>query len=176
MNFFSPPSSIKQIPSITTHIHDLQQPPSIITYPSSTGINSQLKSLVCRCLNPTNQHEHNCPVITMPKLQLNTNLTSESMYSPPNDRAIAHRTSFPPRAYLNDTMTISAALSPFPNSNLTKTPVGSSANVTTIVSQHSPFLNNNPMGPIGNTPSFNIDNNFQRDSFMFPQEISNQSK
>jgi hypothetical protein len=71
---------------------------------------------------------------------------------------------------------LTAALLPLPNSNLTKTPVGSSANVTTIVSQHSPFLNNNPMGPTGNTSSFNIDNNFQRDTFMFPQDISNQSK
>ncbi|CAF1403895.1 unnamed protein product [Adineta steineri] len=169
-------SQIKQMASGTMHIHDLRQSP-----PMSTG--QSRGYVICHCSHPGN-HEHNCPAITPNKQQSNTNLPSDIMYIPSNNRPIAPRTSFIPQPHSNDTILTPSPKEPiptttlfhFPNPNVMKAS-NLSSDITTIVSQPPQFINNNLACSTIKNPSLTINHNFNPEAFVFPPSMihSNQS-
>jgi hypothetical protein len=171
MSTISPTPSTKQIPSMTTHILDLQQALTR-TCPPSPSTSLPRRSLVCACPNPTNHHEDHCPILTLNKPPMNINLSSDPTYRPPSDRQIAQRAAVASHLLSNDAnsippkkeQTITTTLPPpFLNPNPMKIPDLSSSSVTTIISQQPALItNNNQMSSIIKTPLLATDNNFQK--------------
>ncbi|UJR26590.1 hypothetical protein I4U23_007910 [Adineta vaga] len=168
----NPPLSIKSVSSISSNIHDQQQSPTTSYTP--------MRSYICHCSNPTNYHEHNCPVITSTKQNSAINFVSNNSCQTQDNRTLASQMNYSMQTQSNDTFLTSSTketiqiqttgLPSFSSCSFLQT-----SDVGTIVSPQTSFLNNNSIGAtIKFSPMIaSKSNNFQQHSSTFPPVTAN---